>query len=48
VGSYPRVQIITMPELFDGKRPNMPTVILPYIKAKARPQSEAIPLFEES
>lgn len=30
---YPRVQIITVPELFDGKRPNMPTVILPYIKA---------------
>jgi hypothetical protein len=45
---YPRVQIITVPELFDGKRLNMPTVILPYIKAKARPQSEALSLFEES
>ena len=45
---YPRVQIITVPDLFDGKRPNMPTVILPYIKAKARPQSEAVPLFQES
>jgi DNA modification methylase len=43
---YPRVQIITVPELFDGKRPNMPTVILPYIKAKARPQSEAVSLFD--
>jgi len=43
---YPRVQIITVPELFDGKRPNMPTVILPYIKASPRPQSEAVSLFE--
>ena len=43
---YPRVQLITIPELFDGKRPNMPTVILPYIKAKARPQSEAVSLFD--
>ena len=45
---YPRVQIITVPELFDGRRPNMPTVILPYIRAKARPQSEAVPLWDES
>jgi DNA modification methylase len=45
---YPRVQIITVPELFEGRRPNMPTVILPYIKARAKPQSEAVPLWEES
>jgi len=45
---YPRVQIITIPELFDGKRPNMPTVILPYIKASARPQSEAVSLFDQA
>lgn len=44
---YSRVQIITVPELFDGKRPNMPTVILPYIKASPRPQSEAVSLFEQ-
>lgn len=42
---YQRLQIVTVPELFDGKRPNMPTVILPYIKARARPQSEAVSLF---
>jgi DNA modification methylase len=44
---YPRVQIITVPDLFDGKRPNMPTVILPYIKARARPQAEAVSLFDQ-
>ncbi len=33
---YPRVQIITVAELLDGKRPKMPTAILPYVKAKAR------------
>ncbi len=33
---YPRVQIITIAELLDGKRPKMPTAILPYVKAKAR------------
>ena len=43
---YPRVQIITVPDLFDGKRPDMPTIILPYIKATARPQSEAVSLFD--
>jgi DNA modification methylase len=34
---FPRVQIITVPELFDGKRPATPTVIPPYIKATPRP-----------
>jgi DNA modification methylase len=45
---YPRVQIITVPDLFNGLRPNMPTVILPYVKARPRPQAEALPLFDES
>jgi hypothetical protein len=44
---YPRVQIVTIPELFDGERPNMPTAILPYIKASPRPQSEAVSLFDD-
>lgn len=43
---FPRVQIITIPDLFDGKRPDMPTVILPYIKARPRPQSEAVSMFD--
>ena len=32
--AYPQVQIITVKELLDGKRPNMPTPFLPYIKAQ--------------
>ncbi len=33
---YPRVQIVTIAQLLDGKRPKMPTAILPYVKAKLR------------
>jgi hypothetical protein len=39
------VQIITVAELLAGKRPQMPTAILPYIQAAPKPESEAIPLF---
>jgi site-specific DNA-methyltransferase (adenine-specific) len=42
---YPRVQIITVAELLAGKRPKMPTAILPYIQAAAKPGSEAVSLF---
>jgi hypothetical protein len=45
---YPRVQIVTLPEKFDGKRPNMPTVILPYINASPRPQFEALWLVDQA
>ena len=45
---YARIQIITVPDLFDGKRPNLPTVILPYVKANPRPQSEAVSLFDQA
>ena len=31
--TYPKVQIITVPEMFKGKRPEMPTPIRPYLKA---------------
>lgn len=31
-----QVQVVTVAELVDGKRPKMPTPILPYVKAKAR------------
>jgi DNA modification methylase len=34
--SYPKVQIITIEELFAGKRPDMPTPMLPYKLAKKR------------
>mgnify|MGYP001267728620 CR=1 FL=1 len=34
--SYPRLQVITVADLMAGKRPNMPTAILPYLRAKPR------------
>lgn len=34
--AYPKVQIVTVAELLEGKRPKMPTPILPYVKARAR------------
>jgi len=43
--SYPRVQIVTVAELLAGKRPKMPTAILPYIQAQPKAESEAVPLF---
>lgn len=33
---YPKVQVVTVAELLEGKRPKMPTPILPYVKARAR------------
>lgn len=34
--SFPRVQIITIRELLDGKTVNMPSAFAPYLKAKSR------------
>jgi hypothetical protein len=31
--TYPKVQILTVAELLDGKRPDMPTSLLPYFQA---------------
>lgn len=45
LNKYPKVQIITVAELLSGNRPEMPPVYLPYIQAKSKPESEAIPLF---
>ena len=42
---YPRIQIMTVAELLDGKRPQMPPIYLPYIQAKSRGDSKAVPLF---
>jgi hypothetical protein len=41
---FPKVQIITVADLLAGKRPAMPTVILPYIQAAPKPESELPPL----
>ncbi|MGH7213618.1 MAG: DNA methyltransferase [Tepidisphaeraceae bacterium] len=32
--TYPKVQVLTIEELLDGRRPDMPTPLLPYIKAE--------------
>lgn len=42
--SFPKVQIISVEDLMGGKRPNMLTPIIPYIKASPRPVA-ADPLF---
>ncbi len=42
---YPKVQIVTVPDLLAGYGPNLPTAILPYIQAVPKPGSEAVPLF---
>ncbi|QQO39663.1 DNA methyltransferase [Streptomyces phage Werner] len=33
---YPKVQIISVKDLINGKRPNMPTALLPYFQAQRR------------
>lgn len=33
---FPKVQIITVQELLDGKRPHLPTALLPYFQAQRR------------
>ena len=35
--SYPRVQIITVPQLLAGRQPEMPQAFLPYVKARRAP-----------
>jgi DNA modification methylase len=35
-GAYPKVQILTVAELLDGNRPDMPTSLLPYFQAQRR------------
>jgi site-specific DNA-methyltransferase (adenine-specific) len=34
--TYPKIQVITVADLMSGKRPLMPTAILPYLKAQPR------------
>ncbi|GAA1782207.1 site-specific DNA-methyltransferase [Nostocoides veronense] len=45
--TFPKVQVITVEELLAGKRPQMPTTILPYIAAtKAKAQVSTDTLFD--
>ncbi len=39
--SFPKVQIVTVKELFDKKRLDMPTPFAPYVKAKHKSMSQA-------
>lgn len=34
--TYPKVQLISVPELLKGRRPELPPVILPYVQARKR------------
>lgn len=34
--SYPKLQLISVPDLLSGKRPKLPPVLLPYIQAQRR------------
>ena len=34
--TYPKVQIISVPEILSGKRPALPPILLPYFQAQAR------------
>jgi hypothetical protein len=34
--AYPRIQVLTVADLMSGRRPRMPTAILPYLKAQPR------------
>lgn len=43
--TYPKLQIVTIAELLAGRHPNIPTAILPYIKASPKAGSEPISLF---
>lgn len=43
--TYPKVQIATIEDLMAGKRPNLPTAILPYIQAAPKKDHEEMPLF---
>lgn len=33
---YPKIQIMTVQDLLDDKKPNMPTALLPYFQAQRR------------
>jgi hypothetical protein len=47
--SVPKLQVITVAELLDGKRPQMPTLITPYqIAVKAQAKSQQMDLLGQT
>ena len=45
---YPKAQIITIEELLEGKRLDMPPAFLPYIRAQAAPDLSQFSLIDGS
>lgn len=43
--TFPKIQIFTIAELLDGRRPDMPTPFLPYVQAKRLVTDNAKRLF---
>ena len=44
--AFPRVQIITVEELLNDKRPSMPNTLLPYFQAQRRYDTGEVDQFE--
>jgi hypothetical protein len=44
---FPRIQVITIKELLEGKRPKMPTLMLPYIQAQRAPETTVQAAFDD-
>jgi hypothetical protein len=45
--TFPRIQVITIRELLDGKRPRLPTMLLPYGQAERAPAISGQVAFDE-
>ena len=45
--TFPRIQVITVRELLEGRRPGLPTLMLPYIQAAKAPAAITQGAFEE-
>jgi DNA modification methylase len=45
--TFPRIQVITIRDLLEGKRPKMPTLMLPYIQAAKAPATQAQRSFDD-
>jgi hypothetical protein len=44
--AYPNVQIVSVEDLIGGRRPNLPTTILPYIQDVPKKDHEQVSLFD--
>jgi DNA modification methylase len=44
---FPRIQVVTVSDLLEGRRPKMPTLMLPYIQAIRAPATQVQPAFDD-